>query len=86
MFIPTNGGLEKMRKACIAKHNSRCEHKVMITGGEKWLYTAIKNISRLIHRITSKHDGDYHCLNCSSSFRTESRLRSTESIRYDNNF
>ena len=30
-----------------------------------------KKLSALLHGITSKHKGDFHCLNCLHSFRTD---------------
>ena len=30
----------------------------------------------LLRRITSKHNGDYYCLNCLHSFRTKNKLES----------
>ena len=35
----------------------------------------IKKLSALLTGITSKHDGDFYCLNCLHSFRTENNLR-----------
>ena len=35
----------------------------MITDGEKWHYVAVKELSALFRGITSKHDGDFYCLN-----------------------
>ena len=42
----------------------------MITDGEKWHYLAVKNLPALFKGITSKHDGDFYCINCLHSFRT----------------
>ena len=42
----------------------------MITDGEKWHYLAVKNLPVLFKGITSKHDGDFYCINCLHSFRT----------------
>ena len=60
----------------------------MITDGEKWHYTALKSeptedgfnrptksLSRLFRGITSNHDGDFYCLNCLHSFRTDNALK-----------
>ena len=60
----------------------------MITNGEKWHYTALKieptkdgfnrlirSLSRLFRGITSNHDGDFCCLNCLHSFRTDNALK-----------
>ena len=37
-----------------------------------------KKLSALLHGITSKHEGDFYCLSCLCSFRTENKLRSNE--------
>ena len=47
----------------------------MISDGKKWHYLAVKKLSALLRRITSKHEGDFYCLNCFNSFRTESKLK-----------
>ena len=36
----------------------------MITDGEKWHYLVVKTLSALFRGITSKHIGDFYCLNC----------------------
>ena len=36
----------------------------MITDGQKWHYLAVKRSSALFKGITSKHKGDFYCLNC----------------------
>ena len=59
----------------------------MITDGEKWHYTALKNdptedgficpkksLSKLFRGITSNNHGDLYCLNCLHSFRTDYAL------------
>ena len=59
----------------------------MITDGTTiWHYLAIKNISGLLRGITSNHNGDFYCLNCFHSFRTEAKLKKHERICYDNKF
>ena len=45
---------------------------------ERWYYLAVKKISTLLHKITSKHNGGFYCLNCLRSFRTENKLKSHE--------
>ena len=47
----------------------------MITDGEKWHYLAVKELSALLRGIISKHEGDFYCLNCFHSFRTENKLK-----------
>ena len=46
----------------------------MITNGEKWHYLAVKKLSALLKGITSKHKGDFYCLNFFYSYRTEEKL------------
>ena len=46
----------------------------MITNGGNWHYLVVKNLSRLLRGISSNHDGDYYCLNCFHSYRTENKL------------
>ena len=47
----------------------------MITDGKKLHYLAVKKLSALFRKITSKHEGDLYCLNCSHSFRTKNKLK-----------
>ena len=60
----------------------------MITNVEKSHYTALKSeptkdgfnhpirsFSRLFRGITSNHDGEFCCLNCLHSFRTDNALK-----------
>ena len=47
----------------------------MITDGKKWHYLAVKNLSLLLRGITSKHEGDFYCLNFFYSFRTKNQLK-----------
>ena len=50
----------------------------MITdNNENWHYLAVKSISRLFRGIASNHDGDFYCLNCMHSFRTDNALKNT---------
>ena len=64
---------------------------LMITDGEKWHYIALKSeptddgfsrraksLSKLFRGITSNHDGDFYCLNCLHSFRTDNALKNTK--------
>ena len=47
----------------------------MISNGEKqWHYFAVKKLSALLRRITSKNNDDFYCLNCFHSFRTKNKL------------
>ena len=47
----------------------------MITDGKKWHYLDVKRLSALFREITSKHDGDFYCLNCFQSYTTENKLK-----------
>ena len=49
----------------------------MIPNNEKegWHYLVLNKLSSLLRRITSKHHGDFCCLNCVHSFRTENKLK-----------
>ena len=39
-----------------------------------------KKLSALLHGIISKHKGDFYCLNCLHSFRTENKLKYHEKV------
>ena len=52
----------------------------MISNDENWHYLAVKSLSRLLRGITSNHDGDYYCLNCFHSYRTENKLNAHKKI------
>ena len=62
-----------------------CEKQIillMIPNEEKegWYYLLVKKLSALLRGIASKHHGDFCCLNCLHSFRTENKLKSHEKI------
>ena len=51
----------------------------MISNGEKWHYLAVKKLLALLRGITSKHHGDFYCLNnCFYYFAKENKLQSHE--------
>ena len=50
---------------------------LMIMDDEKWIYAAVKNLSVLLRRITSKHDGGCYCINCSHFFKQKMKLKRT---------
>ena len=58
----------------------------MITNGEKWHYLAVKKLSALLKGTTSKHDGDFYCLNCFSSFGTKNALEKLENGSKDHDY
>ena len=60
----------------------------MITDAEKWHYIALKSeptdggsnrptkcLSELFKGITANHNGDFYCLSCLHSFRTDDALK-----------
>ena len=68
---------EEIRHAYKSKHNLKRENQVillMIPDVKKWHYLAVKKLSAFIKGITSKHNGDFCCLNCLHSFRTDYTL------------
>ena len=59
----------------------------MITDGTgNWHYLAIKSIPGLLRVVTSKHNGDYYCLNCFQSYTTEKKLRKHEKVCENHDF
>ena len=52
----------------------------MITDGKKWHYLVVKSLSALSREITSKHDGDFYCLNCFQSYTTENKLKKHKNV------
>ena len=52
----------------------------MITDGKKWHYLAVERLSALLGGITSKYAGDFYCLNCFHSFKTETKLKKHKNV------
>ena len=69
---------EKIYPAYVSKHNSNREKQVIlsiISMGEKlWHYLAVKKLSVLLRGITSKHHGDFYCLNCLHSSAKDKKV------------
>ena len=75
LYVPFN--TKKIEIAYKSKYNLVRDNQIillMISNGENWHYLAVKSLSRLLRGITSNHDGDYYCLNCFYSYRTENKL------------
>ena len=51
-----------------------------------WHYLAVKSLSRLYRGVTSSNHGDFFCLNCLHSFRTQNRLKEHEILCEDHNY
>ena len=82
---------KKIRQAYISKHNDERDNQVnllMITDGTtNWHYLAKKkSISGLLRGITSNHNGDFYCLNCLHSYRTNRKLKKHEKICKNHDF
>ena len=60
-----------------------CENQVillMLTGGKKWHYLAVKKLSAFVRGITSNNNGDFYCLNCFHSYSTKDKLNKHEDV------
>ena len=88
LYVPYN--TKQIKQAYISKHNNERDTQVnllMITDGTStWHYLAVKRISGLLRGITSRHNGDFYCLNCFHSYTTEKKLRKHERICMDHDF
>ena len=81
LFVEHNS--QEIRHTYKSKHNLNRENQVillMITDGKKWQYLAVKKFSALLKGIKSKHDGEFYCLNCFHSFRTENELKKHKNV------
>ena len=58
----------------------------MIADSEKWHYLAVKNLSALLRGITLNHVGNFYCLNCLHSYRTENKLKKHENVLKDHDY
>ena len=74
--------------AHVSKHSSNVKKVLflMISNGERWHYVAVKALSALIRGITSKHVGDFYCLNCLYYFRAQSKLDSHKKVCENKDF
>ena len=92
----------KISYAYKSEYNRKRKNQVvllMITDGEKWHYIALereptddgfnrpmKIQSKLFRGKTSNHDGDFYCLNCLHSFRTDNALKKHERLCENNDY
>ena len=84
LYIPHN--TEKIRLAYKSKHNFKLKNQVillMITDGKKWYYPAVKSLSALLRGTTSKHNGDFYCINCFHSYSTKEKFKKHEKVCND---
>ena len=87
LYVPFN--TKKIEIAYKSKYNLVRDNQIillMIRNGENWHYLAVKSLSRLLKGITSNHDGDYYCLNCFHSYRTENKLNAHKEICENNEY
>ena len=77
LYVPYN--TKQIKQAYISKYSNERNSRVnllMITDGiTNWHYLAVKSISGLLRGITSNHNGDFYCLNCFHSYRTNRKLK-----------
>ena len=66
-------------------HNSNHEKQV-ISNGKEWHYLAVKKLLAWLRGITSKHRGDFSCLNYLHSFATETKRKFHEKVCENKNF
>ena len=86
-YVPYN--IKQIRPVYVSKYNHNRENQVnllMISNGKKWHYLAIKDIPMLFRGIRSKNNGDFYCLNCFPSFRTENALKNYENTCRNHNY
>ena len=83
----------KIYPANISKHNSDHEknHSLMISNGEGLYYLAVKKLSALLRKITSKHltifiVDNFYCLIHLDSFRTKNNLQSHKNVCENKDF
>ena len=83
-------GIKYIRPAYISKHNNKRDTQVnllMITDADNnWHYLAVKRIPGLLRGKTSRHNGDFYCLNCFHWYTNENKLRKHEKICNDHEF
>ena len=64
-------------------YNLEHENRVillMVTDGEKWHYLAVKGLFALLRGTTSKHAGDFYCLNYFHSYTTKNKLKKHKNV------
>ena len=84
LYVPHN--TKKIRHVYKSKHNLKRKNQVillMITDGKKWHYLVVKSLPALLKGITSKHVGDFYCLNCFRAYATKNRLEKYKKVCED---
>ena len=81
LYVPFN--TKKIEIVYKSKYNLMRDNEIillMISNGENWHYLTVNSLPRLLRGISSNHDGDYYCLNCFHSYRTENKLKAHKKI------
>ena len=81
LYIPHN--TKTISVAYRSEYNNKRKKQVillMITDGKKWHYLAVTNLSALLAKKSSNHDGDFYCLNCFNSYTTKNKFKEHEEI------
>ena len=100
LSVPHNKGTINLK--CKSKYNRKRENQVIlliITNNEKWYYIALKSVrtndgfnrpirslSRLFKGKTSNNHGNFYCLGCLHSFRTDNALKKHERLCDNNDY
>ena len=78
---------EKIYPAYVSKFTSNCEKQVILlmfsngeirrakSKGQQWHHFAVTKLSALLRGTTSKHHGDFYCLNCLHSLATKKKKK-----------
>ena len=80
---------EEIRRSYVSRHNHKRKNQVIlfiITDGKKCHYVAVKSLSALFIGITSKNDGDLHCLNYFQSYSAKNKLKKHERLCYNHGY
>ena len=81
LFVSHN--TEEIRLAYKLTHSFKTKNQVivlMITDGKNWHYLVVKRVPALPRGVTSNHNGDFYCLNCSQSYSTKNKLKEHERV------
>ena len=81
LFVQHN--TETIRVAYRSEYNHKCKKQAilsMISNGIKWHCLAVSNLSALLAKKSSNHDGDFYCLNCFNSYTAKNKLKGHEEI------
>ena len=87
LFLPYKS--KDIKHGYKSKHYLECKNQIillMITDDKKWHYLILKSLSALFKGKTSKHDGDFYCLNCPHSVMTENQLKKHKNVCKDHDY